>query len=373
MDENATVYAGDGSDGRIYQISSATENAVWIDIDERQVAAFDLLGAKPYVLSSDMASVYEVSASPSRDGVWTSKVLDADFISRWGQLTWRAKGKLQFQTRSGNTEKPDATWSDWSSSLRSPGPVRSAAARFVQVRALFKDDPNAILRAVELYYLPENQRSVVTDIEVAEASNSKKKSEKGKAPLLSPKSSALSPLVQIKWKVDNPDDDELRYRLSFRSENNGIWRDLHDRSEILRKTEFVWDTQSIPDGFYQVRIEASDELANPEKLMRKSYADSDPILIDNHAPRILELKVISGTKFSGKAVDTVGPIAALSYAIDGRTWIPFFPVDDFLDTKEERFSVSLPKLEAGSHIVAVRVEDAAGNVATAESYFSVGK
>jgi hypothetical protein len=93
--------------------------------------------------------------------------------------------------------------------------------------------------------------------------------------------------------------------------------------------------------------------------------ESEPVLIDNHPPRIDGLRVV-GKKLQGKARDDMGPITRLEYAIDGRDWILFFSSDDLFDTAEERFSLTLDDLEKGSHIIAVRAFDAAGNSASSE-------
>src|SRR5690606_22638570 len=96
------------------------------------------LGAgTPFFVTGDGAALYHVTGSRPQNAIWESKVLDARFRARWGQLTWRGDGRLVFQTRSGNTERPDETWSEWSSELTTAGPIRSPEARFLQVRARF--------------------------------------------------------------------------------------------------------------------------------------------------------------------------------------------------------------------------------------------
>ncbi|MDQ3037529.1 MAG: hypothetical protein M3Y87_34360 [Myxococcota bacterium] len=70
-------------------------------------------------------------------------------------------------------------------------------------------------------------------------------------------------------------------------------------------------------------------------------------------------------------MDGMGPIARLERAVDGGEWVIFFPIDDLLDTRDERFELDLSSLSAGSHIVAVRASDAAGNVGWAEIEIAV--
>ena len=80
-----------------------------------------------YFVTGDGAALYRVTDARPRDAVWHSKALDARFVSRWGQLAWRGDGQLVLQTRSGNVEAPDETWSEWSSDLARPGPRRPPA------------------------------------------------------------------------------------------------------------------------------------------------------------------------------------------------------------------------------------------------------
>jgi hypothetical protein len=53
-------------------------------------------------------------------------------------------------------------------------------------------------------------------------------------------------------------------------------------------------------------------------------------------------------------------------SIDAGPWRDVFPSDSVLDSGDERFDVSLGSIPKGSHIVAVRAFDAAGNQANRE-------
>jgi hypothetical protein len=279
-------------------------------------------------------------------------VLDAQFFSRFGQLTWRAQGKLSFQTRSGNTEKPDESWSDWSSVLNEPGPVRSPAARFLQIRARLDAAPSSALYAVQAYYLPGNQPATVKDISV--------KPSPGKG-----SEDAPTALYKADWKADNPDGDKLRYRLYFRPEEHATPRPVLKESEILTKTTYDWSTDGIPDGYYRLRIEASDELDNPPHAVLQGGTDSEPFLIDNHPPHVDGLKFANG-RLSGVARDDQGPISKLEYALDGQDWKPFYPKDDLFDTREEAFDIEIKEASTGPHVIAVRTKDSRNNIGSAE-------
>jgi len=172
-------------------------------------------------------------------------------------------------------------------------------------------------------------------------------------------------MLGLTWKIENPDSDRVRYRVRYRQEQQAIWRDMLQGSETLTATEYQWNTSAVPDGWYVVSVEASDELSNPDALTLRSTSQSEPLLIDNHPPTVSAL-TFSGGRVRGTATDAMGPVSRLEAAIDGGEWRVVFPEDDLLDTREESFAIDVSMLEAGSHIVAVRAIDAGGNQASSE-------
>ena len=69
------------------------------------------------------------------------------------------------------------------------------------------------------------------------------------------------------------------------------------------------------------------ELDNPAALTLTDTRESEPIRIDNHAPRVEQLRFASG-RLTGRAVDGLGPIARLEVAVDGGEWRAVFPEDE---------------------------------------------
>ncbi|MDB4986266.1 MAG: hypothetical protein JWN04_1444 [Myxococcaceae bacterium] len=346
--QSGAIYAGLAQDGRIVQVSTNGEHALWADVDERQIAAIHLQSSVPHFISSDGVAVYRLR-DPKAEGEWTSAVLDAKVPARFGQLTFRARGAVRISTRSGNTETPDASWSSWSNELTGAGPIKSPGARFLQLRS--KLAGAAELYALEAYYLPQNLAAHVRNVRV-------------KPPKTEDASKPRSTVLALNWDVDNPDDDKLRYRVHVRREGQTAWLPLLRDYELLEQTDYNWDTRALPDGYYRVRITVTDEATNPAPYAALSEAIGAPLLVDNHAPEVRELKFEAG-KLTGRAVDALGPIAQLELAIDSGLYRPIFPVDDLLDTKEEPFRIDLPELSPGTHTLAVRATDAALNIASA--------
>lgn len=354
--DDDAIYVGTGKEGHIHRVLTDHTHALWVDVDERQVLATSLRGKRPVFVTGDGAAIYEVETSAAQTAHWTSKVLDAGSVARFGQLTFRGVGKLSFQTRSGNTDKADASWSDWSAPLTAAGPIRSPGARFLQVRARL-DSADAIVYAIESFYLPQNQPALVSDVSV--------EPPRVRAEKPGSRNTNNSSVYKLRWKVDNPDGDSLRYRLSYKREENAAWRPLLRDSDIVTSTDYSWDTEGIPDGYYRVRVESSDELDNPAPIARKLTGDSEPFLVDNHPPSVLELRVTGG-KLTGKAVDALGPISKLEYTADGIEWSLMFPTDGLFDTREEAFALPLELLPKGERSVMVRATDARGNVGSDE-------
>jgi hypothetical protein len=225
------------------------------------------------------------------------------------------------------------------------------------VRAKLPKDDDAVVRAVELFYLPQNQRARVSNVQ-------------GKRPPLKHGETPSQPLppttmLHLTWQVDNPDRDTLRYRIAYREEGQPTWREMFAEDTVLGEINYVWDTDSIPDGYYVVRVEASDEGSNPEALTLRSSAISEPIAIDNHPPRIEDLKVRRG-RIVGRVTDALGPIARIQLSVDAGVWRDLFPVDSLLDSASESFDVALGELSGDFHIIAIRAFDASGNQANRE-------
>ncbi len=361
---DGAIYAGGGHEGRILRVEPDASYSIWVDVEERQVLALNLRDKNPSFVTGDGAALYRVKPSKRRDGIWTSKALDARFASNWGRLTWRGRGRFVFQTRSGNTKEPGDTWSDWSKNLKQPGVISSPAGRFVQVRAKLPNDDSSVLRAVKLFYLPQNQRARVSNVQ-----GSRPPPKRGETPRQPPPPTTL---LSLSWKVDNVDNDRLRYRIAYREESQSTWRDMFAEDSVLTDAKYTWDTSSIPDGYYVVRVEASDEESNPEQRTLRSSATSEPIVIDNHPPRLEALKVRRG-RVLGQVVDALGPIARIQMSVDAGPWRDLFPTDSVLDSADERFDVPLGAISSDSHIIAIRAFDASGNQANREITAKTGR
>lgn len=359
--DDGNPYVGTGAEGRIYTVDANLVSRLVADVEERQVGALAMAGKKPYFVTTDPVVFHEVKGQGGANAVWTSKVLDAGIRAQWGRLSWRAEGALDFETRSGSTLVPDATWSAWQGGLAQPGDAKSPAARYVQIRARFGKDPKAVLNEVTLSFLTDNLRGVVTSIDATSKLN--KSGLKTGVASSGGEVGRPSSSVSLSWRVENPDQDELRYRLSYRIDGKKEWFPLTKPTDKVTRTSFDWDTTALPEGVYRVKVEASDELANPAEKVLKHELESGTILVD-HTPPVFKTLGLKGRRVSGEVVDGLGPIARIEVAVAGsEEWRPVHPSDGIFDEASETFDADVSAIvPAGAAIVSVRAYDAAGNV-----------
>lgn len=351
IDSEGVTLVGSGREGRVYRVAPDRTSATWLDLDERQVLGIDVSGASPALITGDSAALYRTQ--PAGDSpMWISKVLDAEYRSRFGRLSWTGSGSAGLATRSGNTAEPDESWTEWSSDITTPGPVRSASARYVQVRARLRS--NSEVRQIELFYLPQNQRAVIGNVGLKAPSK-----KRGRDAL--PRASSR---VELNWSVTNPDEDALRYRLRFREESQSVWRDMFSEEVVHTATTYTWDTSGIPDGLYVVEVKATDAIANPADLALADSRQSETILVDNHAPEITV--ALRRGALAGSVTDTLGPIRRIEWSVDNGPFLPAHSDDGLLDERSEAFAIDVSSVGSGSHIFAVRAYDTGGNRRTAE-------
>lgn len=347
FDAAGQLFVAQAGEGRLFRVDPDGRPSIVADLDDKQLLALDATRAPLLVATANGAALHR-DGKRGEPPAYVSKVFDVGPGARLGRLAFRGEGALRVQTRTGPRETPDESWSEWSTPIATPGPARSPADRFVQLRVLFPEKGDALLRSLSLGYLPQNRRARVSNVRV----------EKGKG-------STPSPKLELTWDVDEADGDELRYRLTFREESQTIERPMFLEDVVLTTNKYTWDTSGIPDGHYVVVVEASDERANAPSRVQRHREESKPITVDNHPPEFTSLRV-DGRRVKGRVVDAIGPIRKLEVSIDGGPFRDELPVDGILDGPEEEFDLEFRDLPPGEHIVTVRATDAAHNAARRE-------
>lgn len=345
-----SVLAALGANGRVVSVGLDRSSSIIVDVDEHQVLALAMTGRARLLGTGDSGAIYAVVSTRPAGATWTSRVYDATTQARWGAVRWRGSGALDWESRSGNNETPDATWSNWAA-LAADGTIQSPASRYVQLRARWSRDPSSVMRALTVYYLPINQRPVLTEVRA--------ESKTGE-----PRPQA----VHIAWKVENPDADQVRYHVRFRAEGEQTWRPVQRTGEFITGTSYDWSTEGLPEGYYRIEVEASDEASNPLGEGLSDRRTSEPVLVDNTPPEV-NVTVIGG-RVRGSATDRVSPVTRVEVAVDTMEWRSARAVDGVLDEVSEQYEADLPALaDGGEHVVAVRAYDEAGNVGTASARF----
>ncbi len=175
----------------------------------------------------------------------------------------------------------------------------------------------------------------------------------------------------VLWSAHDDNDDDLVFTIYFRGESEQNWRVLKDK---LTQRYYSWDTASMPDGAYYLKIVASDSPSNPADQSLWGARESDRWMVGNTPPRIENLRAGSGllnTKASFDAVAASSSIARAQYSIDAGDWQLIFPTAVLSDSPKESYFMQLPGLPPGEHTLAVQVADDFNNTTTAKTTFTV--
>jgi sugar lactone lactonase YvrE len=406
------LLAGTGDTGRIYSIADARHwKLLQTTRAGAQVAVLLPDGGEPkrcFAATSHPAKIYRLDFALAEKGVYTSKVFDARQESLWGRLHPEADvpdgAQLEFSTRSGNTDQPEKTWSDWSAPepLRAEIPITSPPARYWQYRVEFRrgrgsPGATASLRRVQFYYQNENAAPVFTRLRVitqgfgivkmpmpqlesppvnldqlldGDASAQPPASGAGIGTLPTPLREKKSPgYCTVVWQANDPNGDRLVYSVVLRAEGDQHWTTLVDKTE---DTFYSFDTTGFREGLYWVRVTASDLPSNTPATARTNVIVSEPFLIDN-TPSVLTVQTQSAEKNRARivvnAADGASVIESAGYSLDGRDEVALRPDDLIFDSTHETFTIELADLSPGAHSLLVRVTDEAKNTAVLKLNF----
>jgi hypothetical protein len=349
------------------------------------------VGGKLFAAISNPGRILAFSPEGAQAATYLSQVHDATSVARWGHLQWHGAGQgVRFETRTGNSARPDATWSAWSQPMQGTADlIQSPVARFIQWKAQWPAGNTAHLDTVDLPYLPQNRAPTVSSITVtsiigtsaqksaaaataSSAAYSITVTDTGAAPTASSATSASQSVsrlqttqTQISWQADDPDSDKVAYSVYFRAEEESVWQLV--RSRMFENT-LLLDPDVFADGRYFFKVVASDSPSNPSDLAREAELVSSPVLIDNTPPVVKLSKPLrdgANVDFDVDAQDETSPLRLCSFSVDAGSWQPVEATDGVTDSPKERFHIHIEKLKPGEHLVVVRVYDSASNAGLA--------
>jgi hypothetical protein len=359
------------------------------------------------------------------EGTYESRSFDAQLFSQWGRVEWWSppaatsaaakinssshanskEPRLEFYVRTGNTEDPGKEWSKWYGPYASSGAETAAPpARFAQWKAVIHDGrPGDGIEWVTLAYQPKNVAPVIDGILMqdpgvrAQGQPALAAGAAATATLkFPPAPSSTSGVIisqsqstipakfevppqgfvqkgyqSVLWTAHDDNDDDLKYAVYFRGEVEKDWKLLKDN---LDQRFYSFDTTTLADGAYYLKIAASDAASNPPDKAQKTERESERFEVDNTPPALgkVDASAVAGSaqiKFT--ATDATSGIDRAQYSVDGGDWTLIAPASGISDGKQESYEITLRDLKPGEHTVAVRAYDRFENIGTGKAVVSV--
>jgi hypothetical protein len=433
LNAEGRLLAGTGNNGALLAIDGRGVFAQLAKAGSAQITGITRgPNGKIFLCTANPGKVFSVGPEYQPEGTYESRSFDAGLFSKWGRIDWWSpppaapntksgagaaasnEPRLEFFVRSGNTEDPGKEWSRWYGPYTKPSAVEAPAARFAQWKAVIHDGRYGDgIEWVTLAYLPRNVAPVIDGIAVQDANvrvqgaivlqaGQQTPATLKNPPAANPTGVILStgstPKFEqppqgflqkgsqsVLWTAHDDNEDDLRYIVFYRGENEKEWKVLKDK---LAEKFYTWDATSLPDGAYYLRIVASDAPSNPTADALTTSRDSERFVIDNTPPTIEQLgssvvaaqrKEESNANGSQRtaalkfvARDSTSSIDRAQYSVDGGDWVMIAPVGSISDSLEERYEFTLPEaLAPGEHSIAVRAYDHFDNVGSAKTIVNV--
>src|SRR5215217_2043075 len=319
-----SVLIGTADKGRIYSVTNDGRDTLLLQSPEGQISSLFVRNDQVYAASSNQGKLFRFGNELVTEGTFESPVRDARLTASWGRVWWRGTGAVEVQTRSGNGERPDATWSDWSTAYRNPdgNQISSPRARFIQWRATVRASSSAgapsSVEDVSVAYLPRNVAPEVLSITALPIGVGLQQ-----LPIVSDpnvESSGLDPSVfgpvaqvpprrfyqrgarSFQWQAEDRNSDTLEYAIYYRALNEQTFRLLKDK---LRDNFYTIDGATLADGRYVVKVIASDGPDNPPGQKLTGERLSEPVDIDNTPPVVKATGQTQSTRDSVRVVFSV--------------------------------------------------------------------
>ncbi|MHB9130676.1 MAG: SpoIVB peptidase S55 domain-containing protein [Armatimonadota bacterium] len=358
---------------------------------------------------------------PRGEGAFLSSVLQTPTVAKWGQIDIHVR-KMQGETvtvesRSGYTAVPDDTWSDWQQISKDEAQLASAPALFAQFRVQMTAEAGTtpMLEYARLFYQPVNQAPML-------------KLDQPKVGIF------WSGTKDIRWEAKDPDGDELIYTAFVSSNDGQTWMQLQTsttpkkegaeaappapapangkadakkpkddpkkdkapaapvkddpkaekpetakpNSSETNQTNIGWDTKSMADGVYRIKVIASDKYARPTDA-KSAEIISGRFAIDN-TPPVLAIadKVYTWEEIKRvQIVDNLLPIIGGKYRIDDGPWTALVAEDGIFNSRKKWVLLVTPNgdptLTNVEHKVTIQAKDAADNLLNRTIILAIGQ
>ncbi|MCX7973266.1 MAG: WD40 repeat domain-containing protein [Candidatus Aminicenantes bacterium] len=384
------IYFGTGNKGRIYCLEGEVEASLIYEGKFEQVYALQLATNRILFLGNNPCSLGFLSREQALEGEFLSSIIEAPTVATWGKLEWLAQmppgTALVFQSRSGNSLPPGATWSEWSPPYQKSGEtILSPKGKYLQLRVLFRSPAGNVsptLQRVTLFFLPANLPPLISRLEILEPNEvflkppeqdeiiwgleSKRKTEKsgpeeGRLTTLAARKVIRKGYQTFRWEANDDNGDSLIYSIYLRREGEKEW---HLLADDWMETVLVIETETFPEGRYELKVVASDRPSNPPLMELKTEKISLPFVIDNSAPQIKNVTATEKNnqlELSFEVEDSFSAIKKAEILIRPGLWQVVFPIDGLCDSPKENFQLKLILKPGSERLAIIRVEDRAGN------------
>lgn len=425
------LLAGTGNTGSLLVIDGRGVYAQLAKSGAAQITGITRNSAgKTFLSTANPGKVFSVGPEFEAEGTFESQSFDAKLFSQWGRLEWwgpaasttpaakpaktdkvsadSKEPRLEFFVRSGNTEDPGKEWSKWFGPYTKSGATAEAPpARFFQWKAIIHDGRAGDgIDWVSASYLPRNVAPVIDGVSVqdpgvraqaqqviqAQPANVSLRQPQAPNPTAvvittttatkfeqQPQATQQKGYQTVLWTAHDDNDDDLKYSVFFRGENEHDWRLLKDN---LDQRFYSWDTTTMADGAYYLKIVASDLPSNPPSIALRTERESERFEIDNTPPTIEKLAAnpagMSVDRSQGvsydvqfTATDATSSIDRAQYSVDGGDWILLAPANGISDNRTEIYSFTVRGLSPGEHTIAARAYDHFENVGSGKTTINI--
>jgi len=377
------VLLATGPNGRIYELRAGELSLIGA-VPEKQIVSI----SGNVITTTNTGAVYRIESRPSANPEFRSAAKDVERFSRFGQYRIEGNnldaGSVAISFRSGNTRTPDATWSAWTMPQTAlEGNIGAPAAQYLQWKVTMqKAVQSAVIDGVSVAFINRNVAPEIEGIavqdpavvyittaypsapQVVEATNPDEygmftslDSPRERTAAEQGKRMFRKGFRTVSWRASDDNGDHLRYTLSFRQKGSEKWLRLR---ENMDETQLNFDTSQLPDGRYELRLSATDDLDNPETPLT-DVKDGVEFQVDNSAPKIAVAR--NSDDVTVRITDDLSPVGKVEYSIDADKWIRLTPVDGIADSRDETFRLE-GKTVNGKFVI-VRATDAFYNVSTA--------
>jgi len=375
------LLVGTGDKGRLYRVSPLEERDYLLNFKASQIVSI-INGPENsfWIATSNLGKIFQLKQEIVKKGTNKSKIIDTKTMTHWGTSS------VKLYSRTGNTGKPNSTWSPWSQ-LTNNEIISSPGARFIQWKVELSTKDASIsprVRNIKLSYLQQNVPPEILSITIHALQRQTQLqptsipppstmnivlSERGgtgsqrQAPQQTARRQLRNGYRRVSWKARDENNDELAYHLFFQEKNE-------DKCWVLKKdvtrTSYTWDTRMMPDGHYRIKIIADDAKSNPINTEKKTEKISDWFVVDNTTPSVENVSVQKiqndSLQIYFETIDKLSSIKQVQISHDFQKWLWVFPKDLVCDSKKEIFKFNIKRDPNQFHSIIIKVTDNAENI-----------